>query len=456
MGKFKRFLTFGLIASMMAASVACNSQTTTELAETTKGGGVETEASVKEGPSQESTGDKTVITWWVWASTDVANQMAQAAFEANPELADKYVIEPVLISSATEVVQKFRMMLAAGETMPDIMMFQSEYLSEFAQEGILTDLTDVIGPHKDEMTMGALNLVSHDTKQWGFPYQIKPSVWVYRADMFEEAGIDVTKVKTTDDFIAAGKRLQEVYPESYMWQFNSTQFPYASLVHILSGNGGSFFDEEGNYILDSDPGVRAAFEDIKKVYDSGIVYDVVADSTDQQQGFANGVVASDLTGTWIKNNLQSWAPDLSGKWEETQWPSIGGGVPGGEGGSMFVVPANSLNSEGAIEILSALSLTVEGNLNAYQERSIYPSLTEAIESDLLKQPHKYMGESLYGAEAEATKNFKSFKYSPKFNSEVDIIVPYLAQYLQGQATLEEALSGANNDLIVQLENAFDN
>ena len=75
MGKFKRFLTFGLIASMMAASVACNSQTTTELAETTKGGGVETEASVKEGPSQESTGDKTVITWWVWASTDIANQM---------------------------------------------------------------------------------------------------------------------------------------------------------------------------------------------------------------------------------------------------------------------------------------------------------------------------------------------------------------------------------------------
>ncbi len=381
--------------------------------------------------------------------------MAKAAFDANPELAEKYEVEPVLIASATELVQKFRMMLAAGETMPDIMMFQSEFLPEFAQEGILTDLSDVISAHRDEMTTGAYNLVTYNGKQWGFPYQVKPSVWVYRSDMFEEAGIDVTTVKTTDDFIAAGKRLQETFPDSYMLQFNSSQFPYVFLVDVLSGNGGTFFDEEGNYVLDKDPGVRAAWEDIKKIYDAGIVFDV-ADATEQQQAYANGTIASDLTGTWIKNNMESWAPDLVGIWEETQWPSIGGGTPGGEGGSMFVVPVNCKYSDAAIEILSTLSLTVEGNLNAYRERSIYPSLTKAIEDDLLKQPHRYMGASLYEAEAEATNNFKSFNYSPKFNSEIDIIVPYMAQYLQGQMTLDEALSSANNDLVVQLENAFDN
>lgn len=461
MRRFKRFLGIGLAVSMMLGMAGCGGQTNsggvTEAAKTEAAKTEAAEGKTEAAQGNEETSDgKTVITWWVWASEDIANQMSKAAFEAVPELAEKYEIQPVLISSATELVQKFRMMLAAGETMPDIMMFQSEFLSEFAQEGILTDLSDVINPHREEMTKGAYNLISHNGKQWGFPYQIKPSVWVYRSDMFEEAGIDVTTVKTTDDFIAAGKRLQETFPGSYIWQFNSTQFPYAYLVHILSGNGGSFFDENGNYILDSDPGVRAAWEDIKKIYDSGVVYDVVADSTDQQQGYADGTIASDLTGTWIKNNMQSWAPDLAGIWEETQWPSIGGGTPGGEGGSMFVVPENSLHGEGAIEVLSALSLTVDGNLNGYRERSIYPSLTKAVEDDLLKQPHRYMGASLYEAEAAATENFKSFNYSPKFNSEVDIIVPYMAQYLQGQMSLDDALSSANNDLIVQLENAFDN
>ena len=61
MGKFKRFLTFGLIASVMAASAACNSQTTTEQTETTKGEGVKTEAPVSQGSSQESTGEKTAV-----------------------------------------------------------------------------------------------------------------------------------------------------------------------------------------------------------------------------------------------------------------------------------------------------------------------------------------------------------------------------------------------------------
>lgn len=429
MKKMKKFQALGLTACMIASLAGyCNVSAAEE---------------------------KTKITWWVWATADIATQMSNAAFAANPELADKYEIEPVLISSATELVQKFRMMLAAGETMPDIMMFQSEYLPEFAQEGILTNLSDIILPYKEALTGGAYNLVTYNDQQWGFPYQVKPSVWVYRSDMFAEAGIDVSAVKTTDDFIAAGKKLQETYPESYMWQFDSTQFPYSQLVHIMSGNDGKFFDEEGNYIVDTDPGVRAALEDIKKVYDSGIVYDVAPDTPDQQQGYANGIIASDLTGTWIKNNMKNWAPELVGIWEEAQWPAIGGGVPGGEGGSMFVVPDGADDKEAAIEILSALSLTVDGNLNAYKERSIYPPLKEAVANDLLKEPHVYMGASLYEAEAQATENFKSFNYSPKFNSEMEIIIPYIAQYLQGQMSLDDALANANSDLTVQLGNAFD-
>ena len=401
------------------------------------------------------TAGKQKLVWWVWATEDIARQMSRAAFEAVPELADKYEIEPVLVSSSTEVVQKFRLLLASGETAPDIMMFQSEFLPEFGREGILTDVSDILNAYKDQLTGGAYNLVSYGGKQWGFPYQLKPSVWVYRGDMFKEAGIDPAEVKTTDDFIAAGKKLQEVYPGACIFQFDSNQFPYAILVHILSGNGGTFFNEDGEYILDEDPGVRAAFEDIKKMYDAGIVYDVVADSNDMIQAYAEGTIASTLTGTWIKNNMQKWAPDLKGLWQEAQWPAIGGGVPGGEGGSMFVVPANSKNPEGAIEVLSALSLTVQGNLNGYTERSIYPSLKEAVQNDLIKAPHKYMGETLYEAEAQATENFKSFAYSPKFAMEMEIIVPYLAEYLHDKCTLDDALTKANDDLNMQLDNALE-
>lgn len=454
MKRVKKFMVLSLVISMMMMMLACGKEKSDGAAGTKVEGDTNTTADKNESAVNETNGEKIVLHWWVWASVDIANQMAQAVFDANPEFAEKYEIEAVLIPSATELVQKFRMMLASGETMPEIMMFQTEFLPEFAQDGILTNVTDVLAPYKEKMTTGSFNLVTYDNNQWGFPYQIKPSVWVYRSDMFAKAGIDVNTVKTTEDFIAAGKKLQQAYPNSYMWQFNSMQFPYAQMVHILSGNGGCYFDKDGNYILDSDPAVRATWEDIKKVYDSGIVYDVVADSVDQQQGYADGTIASDLTGSWIKNNMQKWAPDLKGLWEEAQWPSIGGGTPGGEGGSMWVMPDNSKYHDEAIEFMKVLSLTVEGNLNAYKQRAIYPSLVEATQNDLIKEPHNYMGASLYEAEAQAVENFKSFKYSPKFNSEMEIITQYFAEYLQGKKTLDDALSAANNDLSIQLGNAF--
>lgn len=400
-------------------------------------------------------GDKIVLNWWVWATVDIANQMSKAVFDVRPELADTYHIEPQLQPGPGEIAQKVRMMLAANETMPEILMYQCEYIPEFAESGALTDMTEHIEPYKDQMTGGAINLVSYNGRQWGLPYQIKPRVWVYRSDLFAEAGIDPNAIKTTDDFIAAGLKLREMYPDSHIWQFNSAQFSNSLMLHILSGNGGRFFDESGNYILDQDLAVRAAWEDVKKIFDAGIVYDVVADTPDHQQGYANGAIASDLTGTWIKNNLPQWAPELEGVWDEAQWPAIGGGTGGGEGGSMWVFPANATNRDGAIEFMKELVLTKEGNLNAYRERSIYPSMIEAVEDPLLKEPHRYMGSTLYEAEAEATENFKSFTYSPNYASEMEIVIQHFSQYLQGAVSLDEALAAANNDLVSQIGNAFD-
>ena len=44
----------------------------------------------------------------------------------------------------------------------------------------------------------------------------------YRADLFKEAGIDPNSIETYDDYIAAGKKLQEKFPEVKM-----TGFPYS-------------------------------------------------------------------------------------------------------------------------------------------------------------------------------------------------------------------------------------
>lgn len=81
--------------------------------------------------------------------------------------------------------------------------------------------------------------------------------------MFDEAGIDPDKIKTTDDFIEAGKKLQAKFPNSYIWNIGSTIDHY-NLGMVLSGNGARLINENNEYIVSQDPGVRKAFEDFKK------------------------------------------------------------------------------------------------------------------------------------------------------------------------------------------------
>ena len=134
MKKIKKMLALGLVFCMFASLVGCGNNNGAEPDNSTQ--------VVEENSNDGATsGEKTKITWWVWATADIANQMANAAFEANPELAEKYEIEAVLVP---DMVPKFRMELATGGVMPDIVMFPAEALPEFAYDDILTDVSDLV------------------------------------------------------------------------------------------------------------------------------------------------------------------------------------------------------------------------------------------------------------------------------------------------------------------------
>ncbi len=407
-------------------------------------------------PSQiQADSGKKTLTWFVWATLDIPKQLSEVVFSSFPELRDKVEIKGQLFASDVVLMQKLRLMKASGEPMPDICMMQSFMLPELVRSNTLEDVSKVLKPYKSKMTVGAYKLVSYQNKQYAFPYQLKPLVWVYREDMFAKAGIDPENIKTTNEFIAAGKKLQKIYPQSYIWHLSSSSPKATFLTMILSGNGARFTDNNGNYIVDKDSGVRKAFLDLKKIYDSGVCMDVVDDSTDYQQAFANGTIASDLTGAWIKNNIPKYAPAQEGKWAEALWPKIGGAVGGSDaGGSMWGVPKNAPHKKEAIEFLSKLTLTNEGALGSFNARKIYPSLLSAANDPLVKSPDPFFGASLPVTEAKAIENFKVFNYSPKYSSEIQITNQYFSKYIQGKMTLDKALKAANMDLQTQIGNAY--
>ncbi|MCS7461455.1 extracellular solute-binding protein [Paenibacillus doosanensis] len=395
---------------------------------------------------------KTTLSWMVWSTADIPKQLSEQVFNAFPEMKEKLEVQPLLAGPGDgDVIQKFRLMLASNEEMPDIVMLSYSQLAEFADDGVLEDLTKVITPYIDKMTKGAVELASYKGKFIDFPYQIKPKVWIYRKDLFEGAGIDPSQVKTTDDFIAAGKKLHEKYPNSYIW--NIGRPVQGNLLDmILSGNGGRFTDDKGNYILDTDPGVRKAFETIKRIKESGVVANVQEGTPDYEKSFANSTFASYLTGSWIKNSMEKYAPDQAGKWGVAEWPNIADSIGGSDtGGSVWVVPAKAKHKEEAIEFLTKLVLTKEGGIGAYKARGIFPSMREAgVEAQ--KIPHPFLGADLPNTEAKSVENVKVSQFTKAASLEFKIVNAYLDKYVYGEMNLDAALKQAKADLLNQVGN----
>lgn len=402
--------------------------------------------------------EKTKLLGMTWGSTATIEEYTKNFFEANPDLADKYEIEWVVGGEGdSDVAQSVRLALSSGEYVADFVQLNYTQVPEFAESGVLTDISDTVDAYAENIAEGALKLTNYKDDMVAFPFELKPRVWYYRSDIFEEAGIDVSQIKTTDDFIEAGKAVQKIYPDKYIWNLGSDVSPY-SYYMTLSGNGAAFTDEDGNYVLTEDEGTRKTLEDYKKMVDSGVIMNVSDWSTDWQSALADGTLVSMLSASWMAQDslLPTYAAGQEGLWACAQWPEIAGSTGGSDaGGSVFVIPEFSEHKDEAKELLGAMTLSEEGTLAIWDSIKSYPINTKAMESGKLQSENAFFGPSLVEAEKTAIENLNIFQYTPKAMAESDIVVPYFTKAVNGEISIDDALAMAQEDLEVQLGNAYD-
>lgn len=326
--------------------------------------------------------EKTVINWMLFGGMGGVQDRIAILEETHPDLMEKYDLRAE-VADKHGVAKKLRLALAAGgEEMPDIIKLNMIELVEFVHAGVIEDITDKMLPYKDDILPAAWNMPMIDGKLYGVANQLKPKIWYYRADIFEECGIDPASIKTTDDYIAAGKKIQEKYPNAHMWNYGASMGHY-NLEMVIAGNGGRYFDEDGEYIVASDPGVRQAFIDFKKMKDAGIIADIEDWTPDWEQAFANGTIVSTLQASWFKlGYLEKWAPELAGKWEVATWPAIGGGTGGGcegGGGGVYAILKGSKHVDEAFEVISAITFDRDSAYQLFKQRNVEPLIKSAYE-----------------------------------------------------------------------------
>lgn len=400
-------------------------------------------------------GEQITLQMMVFGATEVYENINEKLMELYPEIAEKVKIEVVLGGSGDfDVAQKLRLSLAAGETLPDMVRLNYTQLAEFAEAGVLMEIAPYVAPYEDNIIDGAKELMQYNGTYYAFPREVKPKMWFYRVDIFEECGIDVNEVKTVEDFIAAGEKIQETYPNANMENYNVPSQQY-DLMMLLSGNGGRFCDEEGNYIIASNDGVREAFETIKQIHDSPVNSSVLDFSADWAPAFANGDLVSQLMAGWFRQDLMNFGiEELTGKIGVTLWPEeIRQGSEAG--GAIWVVPEDCAYKEIAAELLGLLSLEDAPTKEIYKLSTIIPPLKSAIDDPFYNEPHPYYAGNVAQVNFEAMDYLQVYPYTPASSQEITIVKQYLDEYLSGNMDLDTALQAAQDDLINQIGNPYE-
>lgn len=156
-----------------------------------------------------------------------------------------------------QINSKTMVSMAAGGSDTDVIFFQPEnYTRMYASNGWLEPLEEYIKDEEydfNDFTEGSYIEGQYDGIQYSIPlYGIEPIVVFYNKAMIEEAGIDVSAIKTWDDLEEACKTVEEKISDvSGIGLRGQGHNSVTIAVYFCRAYGGNYLDEEGNAIVNT-------------------------------------------------------------------------------------------------------------------------------------------------------------------------------------------------------------
>ncbi len=243
----------------------------------------------------------------------------------------------------------------------------SNYVSGPVENIGFTDLTDLL---EAEGLLDAINAPSFAPwtsrgRIFGLPHDVHPVLLCYRADLVEQAGIDVSQIETWDDFVRLMSPLIDDLdgdgrPDRYLlnlW-FSSGD----SIEALMLQAGGGTFDPRDQSLVSSDANAMVAAHVVHWTTGPGrIGIDAPNFSASGNQLKLEGRVVAEMMPDWLAGIWQSDLPQLSGKLKLMPLPAWekGGRRTSVQGGTMLGIPKATDDFDAAWDIAKYLYLSKE-------------------------------------------------------------------------------------------------
>ncbi|PID56805.1 sugar ABC transporter substrate-binding protein [candidate division KSB3 bacterium] len=237
----------------------------------------------------------------------------------NSDIAPGVTVKIVQTKGEADVRQKVQMSYtaAAYDELPDAISTAPVSMQAMAEAGILVDMTDLVESVKDKFVEGSFDQILYDGRYYGFPRSLRPQLLFYNIEIFDKYGIDPKEMDTIEGWIEVGRTLKEasngevflsyIDPGSRTWRY------YGRRGFMPQANA-RIWDDDGNIVIDKDPGTKLAFETLDTLYREGLLLKSAIFKPSLYDATREGKVATFYIGAFWSEFLRQNLPDMEGKW----------------------------------------------------------------------------------------------------------------------------------------------
>lgn len=291
--------------------------------------------------------------------------------------------------------QALQTSLAAGVGAPDVAMIEGAYIAQYKNSLALCDLNELgAAEYKDDFGAFKWNQAISDdgTRFVALPWDLGPTLFYYRYDVFEEVGLptdpdEVTELMSTWEGVL--KVAEAVSIPGQRWFLPSAAYPYQWLFINRD-----YYDENLNLILEREGDIEClnACLEIRK---NGWDMNVDMWSGEAYAAYEAGTCVCVAAGSWFSGFFKTDIdPNGAGHWRATVLPA---GMPATNwGGSFLVIPEQSENKEAAWAFVEYMLCTAEGQNAMFKAVDYFPAYEPAWEA----APELYVdGDPYFGGQA---------------------------------------------------------
>ncbi len=352
------------------------------------------------------------LTFWTWApgmEETVAEWNA-----ANPDIQ----VTVNKQDGGDPAVTKLLTAIKAGSGAPDLMQTEYQKIPTLVAADALADLSGVLpedlADHYAEGTWEAVTLGSDAV--YGVPQDSGPMQFYYRADIFEQLGLQVPT--TWDEYADVAAQLHAADPSKYLGTFSANDAGW--FTGLAQQAGASWWGIDGDawsVDIDSEATTKVA-EYWGGLVEQGVIDNKPMYTPEWNAALNDGSQVGWLSAIWAPGVLEGNAPDTAGKWAMAPMPQweAGDTATGNWGGSATSVTTQSEHPEEAAEFVAWMNSSQEGVDALVEYGSLYPADLEA-QSGALSEPPAFFAQQadFYDIAAETAQGVQPFTYGPNVN-----------------------------------------